>query len=72
MFRLVTISGVEETVLSKAAKKLNIDEKIIQAGMFNNRCTDEEREDRLRLLLYSKEMENEIRVTTPQEVIILK
>lgn len=68
VFRLVTVSGVEEAVLSKAQHKLDIDEKIIQAGMFNNRCTDEERQERLRMLLYSRDMEKETRVTTPQEV----
>lgn len=30
VFRLVTVSGVEEAVLSKAQHKLDIDEKIIQ------------------------------------------
>lgn len=68
VFRLVTVSPVEEAVLSKAKHKLNIDEKIIQAGMFNNRCTEEERQEKLRSLLYSRDMERDIRVTTPQEV----
>lgn len=70
VFRLVTASPIENAILSKAQHKLNIDEKIIQAGMFNNRCTDEERQERLRMLLYSKDMERETRVTTPQEVSV--
>lgn len=133
VFRLVTVSGIEEAVLSKAQHKLDIDEKIIQvilndlylvekdvlpsptavfvfkvsfvssvintplfyniffsfakfclasptillrllvplfsqAGMFNNKCTDEERQQRLRGLLYSKDLAKDVRVTTPQEV----
>ncbi|KFG43896.1 putative SWI2/SNF2 Brahma-like, partial [Toxoplasma gondii p89] len=51
VFRLVTISGVEEIILEKANRKLNIDQMVIQAGMFDNKSSEELREEKLRLLL---------------------
>ncbi|KAI5190176.1 ATP-dependent helicase STH1/SNF2 [Nematocida sp. AWRm77] len=48
IFRLVTADSIEEYILEKATHKLHVDEKIIQAGRFDNRTTHEEREALLR------------------------
>ncbi|KAI5181910.1 ATP-dependent helicase STH1/SNF2 [Nematocida sp. AWRm80] len=50
IFRLVTADTIEEYILEKANHKLHVDEKIIQAGRFDNRTTHEEREALLRNL----------------------
>eukprot|EP01069_Polyplicarium_translucidae_P012947 Polyplicarium_translucidae@DN674_c0_g1_i1.p1 len=68
VFRLVTISGIEEAILNKAKFKLGIDEKIIQAGMFDAKYNEEERDERLRSLLNVRDLTQEIRVTTPMEL----
>merc|ERR1719232_1478864 len=39
VLRLMTVNSVEERILAAARYKLNMDEKVIQAGMFNNRST---------------------------------
>lgn len=48
IFRLITAETVEEYILERANHKLHVDEKIIQAGRFDNRTTHEEREALLR------------------------
>jgi ATP-dependent helicase STH1/SNF2 len=35
VLRLVTNTWIEEEILSKAAYKINLDEMIIQAGLYN-------------------------------------
>ncbi|CBZ50516.1 snf2 family N-terminal domain-containing protein, related [Neospora caninum Liverpool] len=66
VFRLVTISGVEEIILEKANRKLNIDQMVIQAGMFDNKSSEELREEKLRvLLLLHKGTTGDTRATTP-------
>ncbi|KAK6590886.1 SWI SNF related transcriptional regulator ATpase [Cryptosporidium xiaoi] len=69
VIRLISISGVEELVLKKAQKKLEIDQKIIQAGMFNStQVVEDDREDRLRELFGKEEYKSDARVTTPSEL----
>ena len=43
VFRLITATKVEENILSRAAFKIGLDDKIIQAGMFNDKASDIER-----------------------------
>ena len=40
VLRLMTVNSVEERILAAARFKLNMDEKVIQAGMFNNRYVE--------------------------------
>lgn len=47
VFRLITNGTIEENILSKASYKKNLDEMIIQAGMYNDKSTDVERRQRL-------------------------
>lgn len=51
MLRLMTINSVEERILAAAKYKLNMDSKVIQAGMFNNRSTGSERRELLQSIL---------------------
>lgn len=50
ILRLVTIDSVEEYILERAQFKLNLDGKVIQAGKFDQKSTNEEREAMLRAI----------------------
>jgi superfamily II DNA or RNA helicase len=43
VLRLITAGTVEVAILSKSREKDSVDQKVIQAGKFNNRSTDSER-----------------------------
>jgi hypothetical protein len=47
VFRFVTKNSIEERMLQRASHKLDIDKKVIQAGMFNNQSSDLERTEQL-------------------------
>ncbi|CAO4373952.1 unnamed protein product [Caenorhabditis nigoni] len=47
ILRLITANSVEENILAAARYKLNVDEKIIQAGKFDQRSTGAERKQML-------------------------
>ncbi len=51
IFRLITIDSVEEYILERAQHKLNLDGKIIQAGKFDHKSTNEERDELLRAVM---------------------
>ncbi|CCF56634.1 hypothetical protein KAFR_0B03370 [Kazachstania africana CBS 2517] len=55
ILRLITEHSVEEVILERAHKKLDIDGKVIQAGKFDNKSTSEEQEALLRSLLEAEE-----------------
>ncbi|CAB4058742.1 Probable global transcription activator SNF2L2,Chromatin structure-remodeling complex subunit snf21,Nuclear protein STH1/NPS1,Transcription activator BRG1,ATP-dependent helicase brm,Transcription regulatory protein SNF2 [Lepeophtheirus salmonis] len=57
VLRLMTVNSVEERILAAARYKLNMDEKVIQAGMFNNRSTGTERRELLQSILRADEGE---------------
>ena len=50
ILRLITTKSIEETILARAQYKLDMDGKVIQAGKFDNKTTDNEREELLRSL----------------------
>ncbi|KAI9894449.1 MAG: hypothetical protein M1814_003207 [Vezdaea aestivalis] len=59
ILRLISSNSVEEKILERAQFKLNMDGKVIQAGRFDNKSTNEEREAMLRVMIESVEsMEN--------------
>lgn len=64
VLRLVTVNSVEEKILAAAKYKLDLNEKIIKAGMFDNKSTGQERKQILQAILSTKdddeENENEI------------
>ena len=51
ILRLISANSVEEKILERAQYKLDMDGKVIQAGKFDNKSTNEEREALLRTLL---------------------
>lgn len=54
IYRLVTSNSIEEKVLATAQYKLEMDGMVIQAGKFDNRSTEADREALLRTLLEDK------------------
>ncbi len=48
----MTVNSVEERILAAAKYKLNMDEKVIQAGMFNQKSTGSERQQMLHTILH--------------------
>ena len=53
----MTVNSVEEKILAAARYKLNVDEKVIQAGMFDQKSTGSERRNYLQQLLVKPEDE---------------
>lgn len=51
VLRLMTINSVEEQILAAARYKLNVDSKVIQAGMFDQKSTGKERQQFLQAIL---------------------
>ena len=66
VFRLISVNSVEEDILDKANHKLDVDKKIIQAGMFNNRSSVSERREFLMKLLTEKQEEDMTEVPSPE------
>ncbi|MCJ1288249.1 hypothetical protein MMC26_007604 [Xylographa opegraphella] len=55
ILRLISSNSVEEKILERAKFKLDMDGKVIQAGKFDNKSSNEEREALLRSLLDTAE-----------------
>lgn len=51
VYRLITATKVEEGILSRAMFKKGLDDKIIQAGMFNDNASDQDRQKKLEELI---------------------
>lgn len=51
VYRLITSTKIEEGIFSKATMKKDLDAKIIQAGMFNDKASDMERQKKLEDLI---------------------
>ena len=60
VYRLVTNTRIEETILTKAAHKRNVEAKVIEAGLFNAKSTEYERRERLRDLLKNDEDDDSV------------
>ncbi|KAL9127870.1 MAG: hypothetical protein Q9217_003335 [Psora testacea] len=60
ILRLISSGSVEEKILERAQYKLDMDGKVIQAGRFDNKSTNEERDAMLRTLLDSAEAAEEL------------
>merc|ERR1712154_231399 len=54
-----TVNSVEERILAAARYRLNMDEKVIQAGMFNQRSTGSERQELLQSILREEKDDDE-------------
>lgn len=55
------MNSVEEKILAAAKYKLNVDQKVIQAGMFDQKSSSHERRAFLQAILEHEE-ENEVRL----------
>lgn len=55
VYRLITNTKVEEDILSRATKKKNLDNVVIQAGLFNQKASDVDRRKKLEDLLRQDE-----------------
>jgi ATP-dependent helicase STH1/SNF2 len=55
ILRLITSNSVEEKILERANFKLDMDGKVIQAGKFDNKSTNEERDAMLRVIFETAE-----------------
>lgn len=60
ILRLISSNSVEEKILERAQYKLDMDGKVIQAGKFDNKSTNEERDAFLRTLLEAAEAAEEV------------
>lgn len=70
VLRLMTVNSVEEKILAAARYKLNVDEKVIQAGMFNQNSTSSERRAFLMALLDTENDEDEEESEVPDDETI--
>lgn len=59
VLRLITKTKIEEDILSKASFKKNLDEKIIRAGMYNTKYSEQERRKKIEDLLKLEKEEEE-------------
>lgn len=60
IFRLITIESVEEYILERAQHKLSLDGKVIQAGKFDHKSTNEERDAMLRAIMEREAEKNDV------------
>ena len=67
VLRLMTVNSVEERILAAARYKLNMDEKVIQAGMFNEKSTGTERQQFLKTILHQDEGDEEEENEVPDD-----
>ncbi|XP_056601144.1 probable global transcription activator SNF2L2 isoform X1 [Triplophysa dalaica] len=59
VLRLCTVNSVEEKILAAAKYKLNVDQKVIQAGMFDQKSSSHERRAFLQAVLEHEEQNEE-------------
>uniref|UniRef100_A0A668A4Y7 SWI/SNF related BAF chromatin remodeling complex subunit ATPase 4a n=1 Tax=Myripristis murdjan TaxID=586833 RepID=A0A668A4Y7_9TELE len=59
VLRLCTVNSVEEKILAAAKYKLNVDQKVIQAGMFDQKSSGYERRAFLQAILEHEEQDEE-------------
>ena len=67
VLRLCTVNSVEEKILAAARYKLNVDEKVIQAGMFNQKSTGSERRAFLEAILEEEGNDEEEEEEVPDD-----
>nr|XP_057926352.1 probable global transcription activator SNF2L2 [Doryrhamphus excisus] len=59
VLRLCSVNSVEEKILAAAKYKLNVDQKVIQAGMFDQKSSSQERRVFLQAILEHEEQNEE-------------
>lgn len=70
VFRLICSGSIEVKILERASRKLQIDAQVIQAGQFNNKSSDNDRQEMLKdLLRHQNEDERRNEDATPSTEI---
>lgn len=69
VLRLCTVNSVEEKILAAAKYKLNVDQKVIQAGMFDQKSSSHERKAFLQAILEHEEQDE---ITSDNKQLILQ
>lgn len=69
VLRLCTVNSVEEKILAAAKYKLNVDQKVIQAGMFDQKSSSHERRAFLQAILEHEEQDEVRRASCDGERI---
>ena len=59
VFRLISKKTIEEGILEKAAFKKNMDEKVIRAGLYNSKYSENERREKLLDIIKNENKEEE-------------
>merc|ERR1719361_2823064 len=70
VLRLMTVNSVEERILAAAKYKLNMDEKVIQAGMFNQKSTGSERQELLQSILRADDEDDDDENEVPDDDVV--
>jgi len=70
VLRLMTVNSVEERILAAARYKLNMDEKVIQAGMFDQKSTGSERQQFLQTILHQDDDQDEEENEVPDDEVV--
>merc|ERR1712036_67345 len=70
VLRLMTVNSVEERILAAARYKLNMDEKVIQAGKFDQRSTGSERQELLKSILREEEDDEDEENEVPEDEVV--
>merc|ERR550525_848431 len=70
VLRLMVVNSVEERILAAARYKLNMDEKVIQAGMFNQRSTGSERQELLQSILREEADDEDEENEVPEDEVV--
>merc|ERR1711997_1122764 len=70
VLRLMTVNSVEERILAAARYKLNMDEKVIQAGRFNNTSSGTERRQLLQSILRAEDENDEDEDEAPDDEVV--
>merc|ERR1711970_1509831 len=70
VLRLMTVNSVEERTLAAARYKLNMDEKVIQAGKFDQRSTGSERQELLQSILREEEGDDDEENEVPDDDVV--
>ncbi|XP_066566718.1 putative global transcription activator SNF2L2 isoform X3 [Amia ocellicauda] len=72
VLRLCTVNSVEEKILAAAKYKLNVDQKVIQAGMFDQKSSSHERRAFLQAILEHEEQnedEDNVQATMEEDEV---
>merc|ERR1719507_94590 len=70
VLRLRVVNTVEERILAAARYKLNMDEKVIQAGMYNQRSTGSERQELLQSILREEADDEDEENEVPDDEVV--